>query len=149
INAFSSRIFINSITYNWYETRYKMHSFTPVNVEYRDGRFDQDFRDTLEEKGYEYYIRVNGQRTFGLGSQYSFTYNNPRLNTYDNFIYFRGQLDLAGNMLGLLSEALNIKTNSDGSRVIAGLPYLQYAKTELDFRWYRSLGGEQQLVFRL
>lgn len=149
LNAFSSRIFINSITYNWFETKYKLHGFTPISLEYRDGRFDPAFRDTLEERGYEYYIRVNGQRTFGLGSLYSFTYNGLRLNTYDNFIYFRGQLDLAGNTLGLLGQMLNLRTNSNGEQMVGGLPYLQYGKTELDFRWYRSLGNEQQFVARI
>ena len=30
--AFSSRVFVNSITYDWVETRTKLHSFTPINI---------------------------------------------------------------------------------------------------------------------
>lgn len=148
-NAFRNRLFINSITYDWKETKYKQHSFTPISIEYRDGRLDPRFRDSIRALGYEGYIRTNDRRYFNMGSIYSFTYNALRLSSLDNFFYFRGMLDLGGNTLNLLSHTLGLHRDSTGARTFLGLPLLQYAKTELDFRFYKHLGGERQLVFRL
>lgn len=147
-NAFRSRVFTNSITYNFVETKYKLHSVTPINIEFRNGKLDGAFRDSLEKRGYLLYIKTNDRRIFNLGSQYSYTYNNLRLNTYNNFIFFRGSLDAGGNTLGLLDYLFKYETNADGNKVIFGLPFQQYVKTEIDFRIYRYFGGDRQLITR-
>ena len=146
--TFTNRLFINSLTYNWVETLYKLHSFTPVNIEYRDGRLDAAFKERLRNEGYELYIRTNDRQYFNLGSQYAFTFNGIRLNTYDNFLFFKGSADLGGNTLGLISTLVNSGKNNNGERTVFGLPYLQYAKAELDLRLYRYLGRESQFIAR-
>ena len=148
-DAFSNRVFINSLTYDWNETKYKFHSVTPINVEFRRGKLDPAFRDTLEERGFLLYVRTNDRQLFNLGSKYSYTYNTLRLNTYNNFVYFRGSLDAAGNSLGLLSKIADSKIDQSGNRTVFGLPFEQYVKLETDFRVYRYLGGERQFVARL
>lgn len=148
-DAFSNRVFINSLTYDWSETRYKFHSVTPINVEFRRGKLDAAFRDTLIKNNFLLYVKTNDRELLNLGSQYAYTLNAIRLNTYNNFIYFRGNLDAAGNMLGLLSKVINLKRDDQGYRKIFGLPYQQYVKLESDVRLYRSLGGEKQFVARL
>lgn len=148
-DAFSSRVFINAITYDWVETKYKFHSLTPINIEFRRGILNSVFRDSLRQRGYELYVRTNNRAFFNLGSQYAYTLNNIRLNTYSNFIYFRGAIDAAGNTLGLLDKLIKFPTDSTGSKTLFGLPYQEYVKTELDGRLYHSLGGEKQIIFRL
>ncbi len=149
INAYSNRYSTNSISYIWNETRYKVHQLTPILLEYRIGRLDETFKEQLDRQGYRLYIESNDRAYIGLGSQYSYTYNNLRLNTLDNFLYFRGTLDVSGNSLSLLSSVLDFNKNESGEKILLGVPYLQYAKVETDFRWYRHLGGERQLVLRL
>ncbi|HEY1024843.1 MAG TPA: BamA/TamA family outer membrane protein [Sphingobacteriaceae bacterium] len=147
-DAFTNRTFINSITYDWTDTKVKFHSLTPLNLEYRNGRLDPDFRRRLEDEGYELYVRTNERRYFSLGSIYSFTFNAIRLNSYDDFIYFRGTADVAGNTLAALDKVLNFKRENN-FKTIFGVPYLQYLKTEVDVRKYDFLGGEQQFIARL
>lgn len=148
-DAFRSRVYINSITYDWVETKAKLHSFTPINIEFRNGRLDPVFRDGLLQRGFELYVRTNNRQFFNLGSQYAFTYNTNKLNTYSNFYFFRGAVDMAGNSLGLLDKLIKFNQDSEGFRTIFGLPYQQYAKTEIDFRYYKYLGGEKQFIVRL
>ncbi len=148
-NAFENRSYINSFAYDWMETRFKKHSFTPFSLEYRNGQLDPVFKQNLIDKGFELYVRTNDRQFVNFGSQYAFTYNNIRLNTYDNFFYLRTSADLSGNTLGLLSKALNLRIDNNGDQTIFGLAYLQYVKAEFDFRWYRYLGGERQLVLRI
>ena len=146
--TYANRYFINSLNYLWYEATNKQHSFTPVVIEYRDGRLNDNFMQNLIDQGYELYVRSNNRRYFGLGSQYAFTYNAPKLTSKESFHYFRGAADISGNLLGLLGNALNLKTNDKGEKMLFGVPYLQYVKGEVDYRLYKYLGGNKQFVFR-
>lgn len=147
--AFRNRLFINSISYDWTQSKSRLHSFTPINIEYRDGRLDAAFKDSLEKSGNLLYVQTNDRRFLNIGSQYNFTLNAHKLNNYDNFIYFRGFFDVGGNSLGLLANVFRFHKNENGFRTFMGLPYLQYAKTEVDLRYYKSLGGERQFVARI
>lgn len=148
-NAFSNRTFINSVTYDWLASKYKLHSFTPLNVEFRKGRLDSTFREAIRDKGFELYIRTNDRQYFNLGSLYSFTYNAPRLNTYNDFIYFRGSADLGGNTLGLLGKLFDFPEDSNGVKRVFDVPYIQYVKGEIDVRSYHYFGGDRQFVARI
>jgi outer membrane protein assembly factor BamA len=75
--------------------------------------------------------------------------NANKLNTYRNFLYFRGSLDIGGNTLWALSNLLNTPRDTSGQRTIFGYTFAQYTKGEIDLRFYRSFGGERQLVFRI
>lgn len=149
LNTYSNRYFINSISYIWNDTRYKVHHVTPISVEYRVGRLADEFREQLDQEGYRLYIESNNRAYFGLGSQYSYTYNTLRLNELSNFLYFRGALDVSGNTMSLISKIANFPENKDGEKTIFDVPFLQYAKIETDFRVYHHFGGDRQLVFRL
>ena len=148
-DAFRSRVFINSITYDWVETKSKFHSFTPINIEFRKGVLDAVFKDSLLQRGFGLYVRTNDRQFFNFGSQYAFTYNANRITNYNNFFFFRVGVDLAGNSLWALDKLINFKRDSDGLRTIFGLAYQQYVKTELDLRYYRYFGGDRQFVARL
>ncbi|MEH6408413.1 MAG: outer membrane protein assembly factor, partial [Leeuwenhoekiella sp.] len=65
----------------------------------------------------------------------SFTYyKNTRSGLFDNeYTSFRGKLELAGNMLDLVSSVANLDRNADGSSKVLGVTFSQYVKTELDF----------------
>ena len=93
-------------------------------------------------------MRSNNREYFGLGAQYNYTFNAGKLLTKENFNYFRVGLESSGNLLGVLSETLKLKMSPEGERLLFGVPYLQFAKTEIDYRWYRHLGGNRQFVFR-
>lgn len=155
------RIFINSISYDWVETKSKLHSFTPLNFEYRFGSIliDTNDKSNLEEylKNKElfeknsYNIRLLGRKDFTLGMKYAYSLNAEKLLQNRSFIYFRGNIDIAGNMLNGLSSLFGNKhdpMNGDYGKVL-GLPYNQYVRPEVDVRWYKSLGAQAQLVTRL
>ena len=147
--TYSNRYFSGTLSYNWFDTRYKQHNLTPVVLEYRYGRLNSDFAQRLIDQNFLLYVRSNNRAYFGLGSQYAYTVNAIRLSRLENFLYFRGALDLSGNLLGLASNVIDFKQNVDGEKEVMGVPYLQYAKVETDVRYYRYLGGDRQLVVRL
>ncbi len=146
--TYSNRYSSNTLNYSWFETSNKMHSFTPIVLEYRLGRLNQDFANDLIEKGYQLYVESNNREYFGLGTQYAFTYNANKLLRTEDFTYFKGSIDLSGSVLDAISRVIQLKENQQGEKMVFGVPYLQYAKTEIDFRWYKNFGGSRQFVFR-
>ncbi|MNJ92988.1 Outer membrane protein assembly factor BamA precursor [compost metagenome] len=155
------RIFINSITYDWVETKSKLHSFTPLNFEYRFGSVLIDTTDKSDMAKYlankqlfeqnSYNITLLGRKDFTLGMKYAYSLNADKLLQNRSFIYFRGNLDIAGNMLQGLSKLMGNSHNpsaNDFGKVL-GLPFNQYVRPEIDIRWYKSLGAESQFVTRL
>lgn len=79
-----------------------------------------------------------------FGPTYSYTYTNtmfPKKNTF----YYKGTLDLAGNITGLVTGA-NVK--EDKEKKIFGIPFSQYAKIENDFRFYHKFTEKSSLATR-
>lgn len=146
--TYSNRYFINTLNYSWWQSSNLQHSYTPLVLEYRDGRFDPDFKTRLLQEGYQLYVESNDRQYFGLGSQYAITWNAPKLQKLENFSFMRGAVDVSGNTLGALSSLFNFKENSAGMKTLFGVTYLQFIKGEVDYRWYRYLGGNRQFVFR-
>lgn len=147
-NTYSNRYLTTSLNYMWYSSEKGQHSLTPLLLDYRTGRFNADFKQQLLDQGYWLYVESNDRQYFGLSAQYAYTYNSRKLLRLENFNYFRLSLESSGNLLSVFSSLSNAKKNSIGENLLLGVPYLQYAKTEVDFRHYKYLGGNRQLVFR-
>lgn len=141
--------FINSLTYDFTETPDKVHTLTPIDIEYSRGNIDPTARVDLLQKGFYSYVYLIGRTVFTSGSQYAYQLNNNKLSSYNNFIYFRGALDVGGNTLSLISNLLNTKRDTLGQRTIFGYTFSQYTKAEIDLRFYKSFGGERQLIWRI
>ena len=145
------RIFINSVTYDWVETKYKLHSLTPLNFEYRFGNLNRDSLTSDVALNNLYYIALLDRKDFTLGTKYTYSLNAARLNEYSDFIYFRGNIETAGNLLRAVSRLSGQKhdvTNGDYDQFL-GLPYNQYVRPDVDLRWYKHLSGEKQFIARL
>jgi len=92
-------------------------------------------------------LRRSIERQFIIGTAYNFNYNSlARANRKKNNFYFNGNIDLSGNLLGLVTGA-----NFDrGKEVkIFNTPFSQYARFELDFRHYLTLGKYSVLASRI
>jgi outer membrane protein insertion porin family len=145
------RIFINSITYDWFETKSKLHSFTPLNFEYRFGNLDTSKVDAITRFNNLYYSSLLDRKDLTLGMKYTYTLNADKLNQLRTFVYLRAGMDIAGNMLQGISKLTGAKhdpANNDPAKIL-GLPFNQYIRPEVDIRWYKHLGGERQFIARL
>ena len=153
-DVFTRKVILTSVTYEFVESRSKFHTLTPINFEYRFGNL---LLDTLTEEGRNillantYSIALLDRRDITFGIKYTYSLNADKLLGTENFIYFRGNMDMAGNAFDLVTRISGRKHNpraGDFAEVL-GLPYNQYLRPEVDVRWYKSLGGEKQFVARL
>ncbi|MCX2451825.1 BamA/TamA family outer membrane protein [Pedobacter sp. PLR] len=153
---FTRRVFLNSLTYDFIETKSKLHSVTPINFEYRFGSllFDpldttQNIKDLVLNNAYT--IKLLTRKSITLGIKYAYSLNADKLLNGNDFIYFRGNIDLAGNMLQGITKLSGVKTdpgNEDFGRIL-NVPFNQYVRPEVDVRWYKGLGPDKQFVARL
>ncbi|SDZ98504.1 translocation and assembly module lipoprotein TamL [Pedobacter hartonius] len=154
-DAFVRRVFLNSFTYQWVETKSKLHSFTPLNFEYRFGGLlidstTADGKQLISDNSYN--ILLLDRKDITLGMKYAYTLNaNKLLLPGKSFVYFRGNIDIAGNGLAAVTKLTGGKHNPDAGdfATILGLPYNQYVRPEVDIRWYKNLGLERQFVARI
>ena len=135
-----------NITYDWVETKYKIHSFTPVNIQYSNALINSDLAQLLISQGNAFFLSTLRSQLLS-SSYYTYTVNLPKLTSYNNFIFFSGTAEIGGNSAALAAKISNT-TNGDGQKLLFGVPYYQYAKVETDLRIYKSLGGERQFIAR-
>ncbi len=80
-----------------------------------------------------------------FGPTYTYTYTNTMLQKTNTF-YYKGMLDLAGNITGLLMGA-NVKKGDQ--KEIFNIPFSQYAKMENDFRFYHKFSEKNSFASRI
>jgi len=150
---FQRKVILASVAYEFRETSSKFHTVTPLNFEYRFGGLLFDKTDVTN---INYPLIVNNlvnlllleRKNVTFGIKYAYTLNSEKLATNKSFVYFKGDIDLAGNMLQGVSKLLNSPLDTTGAAKIFGVPFNQYVRPEIDIRWYKSLGGDKQFVAR-
>lgn len=136
---------LNSVSlqqaYQWKNSRWTEHQLVPVSISYvLPTRISPVFEQILEN---DPALRQSIEKQFIIGSNYTATYNTlPRVNS--NGIFLQGNLDVAGNLLGLL-----IPKNKDGVRTIGYQPFAQYAKVTGEARHYWRFTRKHTWVNRL
>jgi outer membrane protein insertion porin family len=141
---FSMNSFSFNFGYNWKESARKEHELIPFTVTYVNPiNVTEEYLTAA--KGNTTLLRAV-EKQFILGSTYTYTYNSLLGNTPQNGIYFNGMIDLSGNIAGLLTKA---NARKGDTMKIAGAPFSQYTKLDLDFRFYRRVGKKMVWANRL
>jgi hypothetical protein len=145
---FRRRIFNLSYGYTWKETATKQHFLNPIEINLVN--IDQKislskFLESIPNP----FIRNSYISHITIGGRYTFIYNNQDLKKARNFIYFRGSLEGAGNLLHLLHEASNQPKDSLDRYLIFNTPFAHFIKTDYDFRNYFGVNNHQKMVARI
>ena len=81
-----------------------------------------------------------------LGMVYNYNFNSQAVaNRKKNNFYFNGNVDVSGNLLGLITGA---NAKSENQKLIFGTPFSQYIRGEVDFRHYMRMGKNNTLASR-
>ncbi|CAA7197149.1 translocation and assembly module lipoprotein TamL [Chryseobacterium potabilaquae] len=134
--------FSGSFGYLWKENARKEHDLKILDITYVAPAKVTPLYDSIALKSDAMQRVVEKQLIFG--PTYSYTYTNTMLQK-PNTIYYKGTLDLAGNLTGLLSGA---NTKKGKEKTIFGVPFSQYAKIENDFRFYHKFNEKTSLATR-
>lgn len=137
LNTFSA-----SFGYQWKENIRKEHELKLIDVTYIAPANETPKFIALKE-GNPYLTRIT-ERQLIFGPTYSYTYSTTMLPQRNTF-YYKGMLDLAGNLTGLISGA-NVRDGNQKN--IFGVPFSQYVKVENDVRFYHKFTEKTSLATR-
>lgn len=136
--------FKTSFGYIWKENIRKEHQLNVMDITYvspnhvtaeylADADLDESLKKIIEKQ-------------LIFGPTYSYTYTNTMQKRRKHTFYFNGELELAGNITGLVTGA-NVKKQD--TIKIFDVPFSQFVKVKADFRHYLKLGKESELASRI
>ena len=137
-----------SFGYDWKESERKRHQVFPFDWSIVNVTTSPEFQQQLDEEPND---RVKNQYTDNLimAGRYTFTYNTQDIRKIQNFIYFRGSLETAGNLLNAGSNIADANVDSIGHYVLFGIPFAQYVKIDGDLRFFNVITRNNSLAYRL
>ncbi len=83
-----------------------------------------------------------------FATNYTLNLTNRRGITDNKFFQFRFKIEGAGNLLSGLSAIIPFDENENGDRLVFGVPFSQYIKTEFDYVKYWSVSRNEVLALR-
>jgi outer membrane protein insertion porin family len=134
--------FQGSFGYTWKTDIKNEQTFNPISITYvQPGNISQEYVDSIKQ--YPTLAKAV-EKQFILGANYNYNYNEMQDNIYKTGIYFNGNADVSGNIIGLITGAKDSSPKS-----IFGAQFSQYIRVETDFRHYWQLSKWKVWVNRL
>lgn len=133
--------YIGAFGYVWKSNIKTEHQLNVLNLNYvQPQRIDPRFQVALDT---DITLRRSIEPQFILGPSYNYNYNsNNRANNRKDNFYFNANFDLPGNILGIASgTTFNKEKRGDGK--FFNTIFAQYARVELDGRYYRRIGNRK------
>lgn len=139
LNSFSA-----SYGYIWKQNLQRENTLNLVNISYvRPTNIKPSFQAQIDTN---LTLLRSIEPQLIIGSSYNYNINTQaRANNKKNNFYFNGNIDLAGNIIGLLSGA---NVDKGKQRNIFNVPFSQYVKVEADFRHYLNITKTTVLASR-
>jgi hypothetical protein len=136
-----------SFGYVWKENVKSEHTLNIININsVQPAHITDSFRRAMQK---DILLQRSIERQFIIGSIYNYNYNTlnrPNAINKRHNIYFNGNLDLSGNLIGLATGASYDKGKE---KQIFRTPFSQYTRVELDFRHQLRLGQFSSFNTRL
>jgi len=126
--------------YTWKNSVKEQHELTLFNINFvKPTNITDSFQNRIDTN---LTLARSVQKQFILGSIYNYNYNTQaKPNTSLNNFYFNGNIDVSGNLIGLITGA---DINKGEQKNVFGEPFTQYVRLEADFRHYLRLGNQNR-----
>ncbi len=133
-----------SAGYNWNENIRKEHELNWLSINYvQPANVSQLYLDSIANN---ITLAKSIEKQFIIGSTYSFTYSDQLELTRRNNVFFNGNIDLAGNIPGLIQGADCL---AGDTATLIGARYSQYIKADIDLRYYIKTGTSSKIASRI
>jgi outer membrane protein assembly factor BamA len=147
-----------SFGYTWKESSNKRHTISPLVINFVKVNLSDTFYTYLTKNVYDLYIRNSFINHLSTSTRYTFTYNEQDIKKLENFPFLKVNVEASGNILrgvyGLVnsipSDTTEIfKKDSVGRYKLAGIPYSQYLRADIDYRYYFNSNEINKVVVRI
>ncbi|HET8963907.1 MAG TPA: BamA/TamA family outer membrane protein [Chitinophagales bacterium] len=144
-----------SFAYTWKETAKKRHTISPLVINFVKVSLSPAFNVYLAEKVYDPYIRNSFSNHLSTSTRYSFVFNEQDIKKLANFPFLKINAESSGNLLRGFYNAANkiephtFEKDASGRYLLAGIPFSQYLRTDIDYRYYFNSNEINKVVFRI
>jgi outer membrane protein assembly factor BamA len=115
--------------------RFDLLEINYINMPWISDRFKEQYLDSLGKQNA--ILRYNYENLLITKLGYTYTYNSLGSNaitTYgQNAWVLKANIETSGNVLSVLTKALDTKTNDQGQRTFCGIAFAQYVRGDLDY----------------
>jgi hypothetical protein len=137
-----------SYYYTQKTTRFNRFYFYPAEINYLNVELDPAFDKQLDDLQ-DPSIRLGYSDQFISNGRVSYLFNNQELSTRQEYVYFRINVEFAGNSLYLANRLLGNNTVDGQPITLFNVPFAHYLRPDIDLRWYKPLWKNNNLwVFR-
>jgi len=136
-----------SMSYEWNASPVSRHFLAPVDFSSVSiARSDTFTNRLLQLKDPRFLNQYTNHLILAL--KYSWIFNNQNLTDRSNFIFFRVNVEPAGNLFNLISNVSAAPRDEDGKYTLFKIRYAQYFRTDFDYRFYKPFSAKRRMVFR-
>ncbi|MDP4282021.1 MAG: BamA/TamA family outer membrane protein, partial [Bacteroidota bacterium] len=82
------------------------------------------------------------------GLKYTISITNQEVDKVKNFFFLKSNFETGGNLLYCLAEIMQVKKTSSGYYNFFEIPFAQYIKPDIDFRYYQMKSKNVNFVYR-
>jgi len=139
---------ISNVTfgYTWNQTEKLTHTINPVEISFVKVFPDSAFNAWLNSLTDESLINQYTDHMVA-GLRYTITYNSQDRSKVGDFFYIRSNFQTGGNLFYAYNSLIG-GTKTNGSYTAMGVPYSQFIRPDLDFRYYNMLSNKKVFVSR-
>lgn len=133
--------------YIWYGKRFWTFNLNPIDISYiRYYDISDRFKNFINKRdyykySYEDYLLYN--------NNFSVIFYNKRNIDVRDYQYFKLSTETSGNLMYAYCKASNKEKNSAGQYETFNLPFAQYAKIDVDYRYYDVVSNRTTFVYRI
>ncbi len=135
-----------SFGYNWKGNTYTSFQVLPIDINYvRLIDASQTFKDQINNT----YLKFSYQDHMVSVTSFNFTFNTQKAkkNTIFNYVHFN--IESAGNVLELSNKIVGSKTDSVNEYRVFKIPFSQFIKSDVDYRYYLPINSTDRIVYRI
>lgn len=136
-----------SISYFVEGNKYFTHNFWPLELNYiqlYEDRSSQKFLEDIKTT----YLAYSFEDHMVASIRYGLDFNSQKLGKTSDYIFTRANLESAGNLLNAVNHWAGADTVK-GHYQLLGVPFFQYLRGDIDFRYYNVVDPRNKLVYRI
>lgn len=131
--------------YNWAASNYKTHIVNPLQLNVvKLLSIDSAYQAQIENSSY---LAYSYRDVLILGGNYSFIFNNQKIQKSRDYVFLRVNAEASGNLLYAASQLAGARKKGD-SYYVFGQPFAQYIRTDFDLRYNLILSEVSSVVYR-
>lgn len=135
-----------SYGYFWDGNRYLRHSIKLLELNAVELPYaSEEFENYIDSS----FLRSSYDNHLVSVSNYTLIFNNQDIKKTRDFYFLKLSTEISGNILAGISELTKAPKDENGRYTVLNIPFSQYAKFDIDFRYYDVIDNSKTIAYRL